>query len=151
MIDIPDLDALAARVGQEIAVSEWVAISQSQVNQFASLTDDHQWIHVDPERARQESPFGSTVVHGFLTLAMVPTLMRRALRLPSVRMALNYGTNRVRFVSPVPAGARIRGRFTPVSIAKRGGGTDVTWSVTVEREQADKPCCVAEFIVRYVL
>src|SRR4051812_20642699 len=109
MIEI-DPKTLGGRTGDEVGVSDWLEISQARIDRFADATDDHQWIHVDPARAASESPFETTVAHGFLTLSLVPALLRATLRLPA-RMTLNYGSNRVRFVSPVPAGARVRGRF----------------------------------------
>ena len=149
MIDIQDLAALRDRIGQEIAVSDWIEITQQRIDRFAEATDDRQWIHVDPVRAASESPFKTTIAHGFLTLSLVSVLMKQALSFGSVRMAINYGVNRVRFISPLPAGARIRGRFTPIAVDDTGGAVQVTWSVTIEREHTDKPCAVVEWIVRY--
>jgi acyl dehydratase len=119
------------------------------LERLADATEDRQWIHIDPKRAAAESPFETTIAHGFLTLSLVSVLTRHALSFGNVRMAINYGLNRVRFVSPVPAGARIRGRFTPIAVVDADGGVQVTWSVTIEREHSDKPCLVAEWIVRY--
>jgi acyl dehydratase len=149
MIDIPDLGMLRERIGQELAVSDWIEVTQSRIDQFADATDDRQWIHVDRARAAAESPFRTTIAHGFLTLSLVSALMRRALTFSHLRMAINYGTNRVRFIAPVPADARIRGRFTPTAIDEAGGGVQVTWNVIIEREGGDKPCCVVEWLVRY--
>jgi acyl dehydratase len=149
MIDIPDLGALRARLGQEVAVSEWVDVSQQRIDAFAAATDDPQWIHTDPARARTESPYGTTVAHGFLTLSLVSVMSRQAMRIGNLRLAVNYGVNRVRFVAPVEAGSRIRGRFAPIALEESGGGVQVTWRITVEREHGDKPCCVAEWVVRY--
>ena len=146
---IPDIAALRARLGVELAVSDWLEVTQQRIDQFAEATDDRQWIHTDPARAASESPFKHTIAHGFLTLSLVSVLARRAMSFDGVRMAINYGVNRVRFVAPVPAGSRIRGRFTPVAVDDAGGGVQVTWSVTIDREHADKPCCIAEWIVRY--
>jgi acyl dehydratase len=151
VIEIADVLGLQADIGREVAVSEWFDVSQSRIDRFADATEDRQWIHVDAERAAKESPYGTPIAHGFLTLSLVPILLRSAFDFPGVRLAVNYGLNRVRFVSPVPAGARIRGRFTPLSVAPRDDGADVTWAVTIEREHGDKPCCVAECIVRYYL
>jgi acyl dehydratase len=151
MIDIPDISALRQRIGQEIAVSDWVQISQDRITRFAETTDDRQWIHVDPARAAAESPFQTTIAHGFLTLSLVSALLRNAIRFPAQRIGINYGVNRVRFVAPVPAGARIRGRFSPAAVEDVSGGYQVTWAITIEREGADRPCCVAEWIVRYLL
>jgi acyl dehydratase len=149
MVDIPDLGALRARLGQEVAVSEWVEVSQERIDEFAAATDDRQWIHTDPVRARTESPYGTTIAHGFLTLSLVSVMSRQAMRIGNLRLAVNYGVNRVRFVAPVEAGSRIRGRFAPVALEESGGGMQVTWQITVEREHGDKPCCVAEWVVRY--
>lgn len=149
MTDIPDIAALRERLDRELAVSDWLEVTQQRIDQFAEATDDRQWIHVDPARAASESPFKRTIAHGFLTLSLVSALARQAMSFGGVRMAINYGVNRVRFVSPVPAGSRIRGRFTPAAVDAAGGGVQVTWSVTIEREHADKPCAVIEWIVRY--
>ena len=121
MIEI-DPRTLAGRAGEEIGVSDWLEISQGRIDSFADATDDHQWIHVDPARAAADSPFETTVAHGFLTLALVPALLRATIRLPA-RMTLNYGSNRVRFVSPVPAGARIRGAVLNYVLYVFGAGT----------------------------
>jgi acyl dehydratase len=144
-----DVASLSEHLGDEVAVSDWLEITQERIDRFAEATDDHQWIHVDPARAGTESPFQATVAHGFLTLSLVSALARQALTIGRVRMAVNYGVNRVRFMSPVPAGSRIRGRFTLAAVGDADGGIQVTWSVTVEREHAGKPCCVAEWLVRY--
>jgi acyl dehydratase len=144
-----DLSELKARVGQEIGVSDWMDVAQQRVNEFGDAIDDHQWIHVDPVRAAAESPFKTTIAHGFLTLSLISVLLRNTIALRDVRMAINYGLNRVRFVSPVPAGTRIRGRFVLSAVEDNGGAIQATWSVTVEREGQQKPCCVAEWLVRY--
>ena len=149
MIGTIDVVELADHLGDEVAVSDWLDITQQRIDRFAEATEDHQWIHVDPARAAAESPFHTTIAHGFLTLSLVSALARQALTIGRIRMAINYGVNRVRFISPVPAGSRIRGRFTLAAVDEAGGGIHVTWSVTVEREGADKPCCVAEWLVRY--
>src|SRR5207247_1065029 len=130
-------------------VSDWLEVSQARIDQFAEATADRQWIHVDPVRAASESPFKTTIAHGFLTLALVTALMASAITFIGIRIALNYGLNRVRFMAPVLAGARVRGRFSPLAVKHADGGVQVTWSVTIEREQGDKPCCTAEWIVRY--
>jgi acyl dehydratase len=149
MTVLTDLAALRERLGDEVAVSDWLEVTQARIEQFADATDDRQWIHVDPARAAAQSPFGATVAHGFLTLSLLSTLARRAMTMPEVHMGINYGLNRVRFLSPVTAGSRIRARFRPVAVAEIGGTVQVTWAVTVEREGGDRPCCVAEWIVRY--
>jgi len=146
---IESIAALANYSGKEVAVSDWLEVSQERIDQFAEASEDRQWIHLDRERAARESPFKTTIAHGFLTLSLLSALARLALSVGGVRMGINYGLNRVRFVSPVPAGARIRGRFTLASLEEIKGGVQLTWNVTVEREGSDKPCCVAEWLVRY--
>jgi acyl dehydratase len=149
MIQIDDVRALQTRIGEEIAVSDWFEISQQRIDQFAAATGDSQWIHVDPARAAVDSPFKTTIAHGFLTLSLLSSLIRDAMTFSGVRMAINYGLNRVRFIAPVPSGARVRARITAAAVAETGDSVQVTWGVTVERERGDKPCCVAEWIVRY--
>jgi len=149
MIEI-DPRTLAGRAGEEVGVSEWLEISQARIDRFADATDDHQWIHVNPARAAADSPFKTTIAHGFLTLSLVPSLLRATIRVPA-RMTLNYGSNRVRFASPVPTGSRVRGRFTVTAVQDLPDALQVTWGVIVEREGGTKPSCVAEWIVRYYL
>jgi acyl dehydratase len=150
LVDMRDLAALRALIGQEIAVSDWVDVSQDRISQFAETTEDRQWIHVDAARAATESPAGATIAHGFLTLSLVSVLTRTAVSFAGLRLAINYGLNRVRFVSPVRSGSRIRGRFTPLAVEDvSDGGVQVTWGITVERDGGDKPACVAEWLVRY--
>ena len=139
---------LESRVGQEIAVSPWVPMPQERIDLFAKATEDYQWIHVDPARAKA-SPFGSTIAHGFLTLSMLPKLTESTFEFSDRKMGVNYGLNKVRFTAPVPAGAQIRGRFTLAKYEKLDGGVQTTWSVTVEREGGDKPVMVAETISRH--
>src|SRR5947208_16107148 len=148
MIDV-DVHTLRDRIGQEIAVSDWLEVSQARINQFADATGDHQWIHVDAARAATESPFKTTIAHGFLTLSLMSALIRESIQFTGLRMAINYGLNRVRFVSPVPSGTRIRARIAPAAVDEISGGFQVTWQVTIERERSEKPCCVAEWLVRY--
>jgi acyl dehydratase len=143
------LHDLRARVGQEVATSEWLEIAQDRINLFADATGDHQWIHVDVERAREETSFKGTIAHGFLTLSLVSAMMRSALAVRGLRMTINYGLNRVRFVSPVPAGCRIRARAVLNALENVADAVQATWNITVEREGADKPCLVAEWLVRY--
>ena len=149
MVDITDVRLLRDRIGEEIAVGESFEVTQARIDQFAAATGDEQWIHVDPARAAAESPFKTTIAHGFLTLSLLSSLIRDAMTFHGLRMAINYGMNRMRFVSPVPAGSRIRARFMPVSVEDASGSVQVTWQVTIDREHSDKPCCVAEWIVRY--
>lgn len=139
---------LDSRVGQEVAVSPWVEISQDRIDEFAKATGDFQWIHVDQERAKQ-SPFGSTIAHGFLTLSLLPMMTESTFTLTDRRMGINYGVNKVRFTSPVPVGSRIRGRFTLTRLDPVDGGVQTTWSVVVEREGSDKPVMVAETLSRH--
>ena len=148
MIDIADVRTLADGIEQELAVSDWLEVTQDRINRFAEATEDRQWIHVDVARA-EASPFRTTIAHGFLTLSLISALGQRAMRIGGLRMAINYGLNRVRFTSPVPAGSKIRGRFAPAAVTEETGCVQVTWLVTVEREGIDKPCCVAEWVVRY--
>jgi acyl dehydratase len=149
MIEISDVTTLRARIGEEIAVGDWFEISQARIDQFADATGDHQWIHVDAARAAVESPFKTTIAHGFLTLSLVSTLIRAAIQMTGLRMAINYGLNKVRFVSPVPAGSRVRARIAPLAVEDVKDGLQVTWKVTIEREHGDKPACVVEWLVRY--
>ncbi len=149
MIAIPNLERLRELAGREVGTSDWVVMSQERIQAFADVTGDHQWIHVDPERARAETPFEGTIAHGFLTLSLLSALMQNALAIGGLRMAINYGLNRVRFVSPVPAGARIRARVSLDQVIDVEGGVQGTWSITVEREHYEKPCLVAEWLVRY--
>ena len=139
---------LENRVGEEIAVSPWVEMAQERIDLFAKATEDFQWIHVDPEKAKQ-SPFGSTIAHGFLTLSMLPKLTESTFEFSDRKMGVNYGLNKVRFTAPVPSGSRIRGRFTLAKYEKIGGGVQVTWGVSIERDGADKPVCIAEAIGRH--
>lgn len=146
---IESVAGLSEHVGQEVAVSDWLEVSQERINQFAEATEDRQWIHTDPERAARESPFKETIAHGFLTLSLLSELGKLAMSVGGVRMGINYGLNRVRFVRAVPARSRIRGRFTLVALEEIKGGVQATWGVTVERDGIDKPCCVVEWLVRY--
>jgi acyl dehydratase len=148
MIDI-DVRTLASRVGEALAVSGWLEVTQERINQFADATGDHQWIHVDPVRATAELPSKSTIAHGFLTLSLLSALIRESIRFTGLRMAINYGLNRVRFVSPVPSGSRIRARITLQAVDAVSGGVQVTWLATIEKEGGDKPAGVAEWVVRY--
>lgn len=139
---------LAAQVGQEVAVSDWITVTQQHINLFAEATGDHQWIHVDVERAKK-GPFGAPIAHGFLTLSLIPQFFENAITVEDVRMGVNYGLNKVRFVAPVPVDSKLRAR---VKLLKSedidNGGKQNTWEVTVEREGASKPVCVAESLSR---
>ena len=142
--NIADLQPL---VGQEIAVSDWITVDQDRIDKFADATGDHQWIHVDPVRAKA-GPFGATVAHGFLTLSLLPELSAKAFAITNTRMGVNYGLNRVRFPAPVPCGSRLRGRFKLLAYEPIEGGAQITTEVTMEREGSDKPVCVAESVAR---
>jgi len=146
---IESLDALAACVGQELACSEWIEITQARIQQFADVTGDQQWIHTDPERARRDSPFKAAVAHGYLTLSLLPMIFASCLRVDSLAMAINYGLDRVRFPAPVLSGQRVRGRLTLDRLEPIAGGMQAHWSATIEIEDGDKPACVALMLARY--
>ena len=148
VLHIANLADLRDKVGQQIVVSDWLQVGQDRIDAFAECVGDHQWIHVDAERARRESPFGTTIAHGFLTLSLLSKLLGESIRFQSAKMGVNYGFNRVRFTGPVPAGSRVRGRFTLKNLDEIQGGVQMTWDVTVDREGDDKPCLVAEWVTR---
>jgi len=143
---------LKTKVGVETHVSDWMQIDQDRINRFADATEDHQWIHVDVEKAKNESPYGTTIAHGFLTLSLLPMLAREEAgdkpRYPGVKMGVNYGLNKVRFPAPVKVDARIRARVTLQEVSEVTGGLQLVRVVTMEVEGSDKPCCVAEAISR---
>ncbi|WP_030388733.1 MaoC family dehydratase [Streptomyces sp. NRRL S-241] len=141
-------EELHAGVGESLGPSAWLEVDQKRIDLFADATGDHQWIHVDPERAAG-GPFGSTIAHGYLTLSLLPSLVPQVMRVEGMRMGLNYGTNKVRFPAPVPVGSRLRATAVITEVAEAGGGVQVTATVTVEREGGDKPVCVAESVSRY--
>ncbi|MDT5268714.1 MAG: hypothetical protein QOH49_900 [Acidobacteriota bacterium] len=149
MIEIESVKKLGELVGRDVAVSEWIEVSQERINQFAEATEDRQWIHTDPERAARESPFKRTIAHGFLTLSLLSEMGRTAMKVGGVRMGINYGLDRVRFIAPIPAGSRVRGSFYLAKFQEGEGWSLATWSVTVEREGGDNMCCVANWLVRY--
>jgi acyl dehydratase len=139
---------LAALQGQDVATSPWLTITQQQVNLFADATGDHQWIHIDPEKARS-GPFGAPIAHGFLTLSLIPQFFASAFKVSAQRMGVNYGLNKVRFTSPVPVGSRLRAHMKLLAVQPIDqGGSQFTWAVTVEREGETKPVCIAESLVR---
>ena len=142
------LAELAACVGQEVAVTDWFTVTQQHIDQFAAATGDHQWIHVDPERAKA-GPFGATIAHGYLTLSMLAGFLGGVVQVRDVRMGVNYGLNKVRFMAPVPVGSRLRARVTLLDAQPLEGGMQLAWRSTIEREGADKPVCVAEPLARY--
>ncbi|MER7517680.1 MaoC family dehydratase [Streptomyces sp. NPDC126499] len=141
-------EELRAGVGEQLGYSDWLEIEQKRIDQFAEATGDHQWIHVDPERAAA-GPFGTTIAHGYLTLSLLPVLVPQIMRVEGMKMGINYGTNKVRFPSPVPVGSRLRATAVLTEVTEAGGGVQVTATVTVEREGGDKPVCVAESVSRY--
>jgi acyl dehydratase len=147
---IEGIEQLKTLIGQEVGVSDWFEIEQSRINDFADATEDHQWIHIDVERAKTDSPFHSSIAHGFLTLSLLPHLVSQAVKVQGdFKMGINYGLNRLRFVSPVPSGSRVRARLTLQSVEDVPGGNQITWSVTCETEGGQKPALVAEWLVRY--
>jgi acyl dehydratase len=144
------LQSLKDCVGREIAVTGWLLVTQERILQFAEATEDRQWIHVDPERAQRESPYGATIAHGFLTLSLMSHFMREAIKLPSeVRQTINCGLNRVRFTAPVRAGEKIRARVRLQSCRELPGSVEAVFDITIETEGAEMPRCVAEWILRY--
>ena len=147
-IEIRSLEELKQWVGKEIAVSDWMQVTQERINLFADATGDHQWIHVDPVRAAAESPFGTTIAHGYLTLSLLPHMMMETLALSGSKISINYGLNRVRFAAPVRSNDRIRTRFSLTSLEDISGGVQLTWHALVEIEGGHKPACVAEMIAR---
>ncbi|MGH8789684.1 MAG: MaoC family dehydratase [Cupriavidus necator] len=155
MRTIATLEELEGLQGQEVAVSDWIEVTQQQVNQFADATGDHQWIHIDVERAKKESPYGGPIAHGFLTLSLLPKFMHNALHMPS-KIGVNYGLNRVRFTAPVPVGSKLRARIKLLKVERLDPlpkspelvGAQSTWEVTIERQGSDRPVCVAESISR---
>ncbi len=142
------LAELPSLKGQQIGVSEWFEVTQDRVNTFADATDDHQWIHVDPERATAESPFGGPIGHGFLTLSLFVPMWSQVLQVTDITMGVNYGLNKVRFPAPVPVGARIRLVATLLDVEEVKGGVQLTVAGVVEREGSDKPVCVLESLTR---
>jgi acyl dehydratase len=149
-IVLETVQSLKNFVGREIATTDWLLVTQDRIRQFAEATEDRQWIHVDPERARQESPYGATIAHGFLTLSLLSYFLGQAIRMPrDVRMSVNYGLNRVRFPSPVRAGTEIHARVTLQSLKELPDSVEAVFGVSMEGKTAAKPCCVAEWVVRY--
>jgi len=144
------LQSLKDYIGNEITTTAWMAVTQERIQQFADATEDHQWIHVDPKRAQRESPYGATIAHGFLTLSLMSRLMKEAIQLPvDVRQTINYGLNRVRFPAPVRAGEKIRAHVRLLSCRELPASVEAIFEITVETEGGNKPCCVAEWILRY--
>ena len=150
MIRIANLASLRERVGEQLAVGDWVTVDQPMIDKFADATGDHQWIHIDAERAKK-GPFGTTIAHGFLTLSLLPRLAESAIKIDDVRMGVNYGLNRVRFPAPVPSGSRLRARMKLLGYEPIDGGAQLVMEVTMDREGSDKPVCVAETVSRRYL
>ncbi len=146
---VENLDALRDLLGREFAITDWFEVTQERIRQFAEATEDRQWIHLDADRARRESPYGTTIAHGFLTLSLISHFSKQALEMKSgVGMIINYGLNRVRFPTPVPAGSKLRARFTLQSLKDVGNASEVVFSVVVEVQSQPKPACVAEWVIR---
>ncbi|WP_225838361.1 MaoC family dehydratase [Streptomyces sp. NK08204] len=143
-------DELKAAVGEQLGYTDWLEVDQKRIDLFAEATGDHQWIHVDPEKAAG-GPFGTTIAHGYLTLSLLPIFGPQLINVEGAKMGVNYGTNKVRFPSPVPVGSRLRSTGTITGVEDVKGGVQVTVTFTVEREGGDKPVCVAESVVRYYL
>ena len=143
------LASLAGRIAQEIGVSDWLTVSQARIDQFADATGDHQWIHQDAARAATESPYGTTIAHGFLTLSLATRLLADTITVDDARMVINYGCDRVRFVSAVPAGSQVRGRFSIAAVEDTRDSVQVAWGVVIAREGHDQPCVVLDWRVRY--
>ncbi|HKB61957.1 MAG TPA: MaoC family dehydratase [Burkholderiales bacterium] len=142
------IEELKHLVGKEVAVTDWLAVTQERIDGFADATEDHQWIHVDRERAGRKSPYGTTVAHGFLSLSLLPYLLGQAIEIQGTRLGINYGLNRVRFTGPVPAGSCVRARFRLDAVEDIPKGVQTTWNVTLERKGEAKPVLVAEWITR---
>ncbi|MFA3836342.1 MaoC family dehydratase [Streptomyces aureus] len=144
------VEELRAAVGEQLGYSDWVEIEQKRIDQFADATGDHQWIHVDPERAK-DGPFGTTIAHGYLTLSLLPLFGPQLIKVDGMKMGVNYGTNKVRFPAPVPVGSRLRATAKITGVDDVPGGVQVSVAFTVERDGGEKPVCVAESVSRYYL
>jgi acyl dehydratase len=150
LVVLDDPQSLKEFVGREIGVTGWLSLTQKRIEQFAEATEDRQWIHLDRERARRESPYGATIAHGFLTLSLVSYFVREAIEIRGgVRMAVNYGLDHVRFPSPIRSESKIRARIAVRTLKELSDAVEVAFNVTIESENSDKPCCVAEWVVRY--
>jgi acyl dehydratase len=147
MLTLNGIDELKSRVGDELGVSDWVDVTQENIDAFAGVTGDDQWIHVDPERAK-ETPFGGTIAHGYYTLSLAPRFSYELFNLEGVAMGINYGLNKVRFPAPLPVGSKVRMRMTLQDVEDIPGGAQITMKLTFEREGGDKPVCVAEALSR---
>ena len=149
LVTVASADELKALAGQEIGVTDWLEVTQERINQFADATGDHQWIHLDQGRAEKESPYGTTIAHGFLTLSLVSQFIRETVEFAGLRMAINYGLNRVRFPAAVRSGSKVRARVVLQGVKDLADGLEAVYLITVENDKSDKPCCVAEWVVRY--
>jgi len=147
VVTLNGIDDIKARTGQELGVSDWIEVTQADINAFADATGDHQWIHVDPERAK-DTPFGGTIAHGYYTLSLAPRFSYEIYTIEGVAFALNYGLNRVRFISPVPVNSRVRMRAAIASVEDIPGGVQLANTLTFEREGGERPVCVAESLTR---
>lgn len=146
---VVDIKELRSLVGQELGASDWYLVTQDEINKFAAATHDHQWIHVDPERAKKESPFGTTIAHGYYTLALAPFLLPQILTVTGIRMGVNYGLNKLRFTSPVRVGRRLQLKATMQAVDDITGGVQVTLGLAFQVEGESKPACVADAVYRY--
>jgi acyl dehydratase len=146
-LTLTGLDDLKARVGDELGVSDWHEVTQDAIDQFADVTGDHQWIHVDPERAK-DTPFGGTIAHGYYSVSLIPRFSYELFSLEGVAFGLNYGANKIRFPAPLPVGSKVRMRMTLQDVTDIAGGAQITMLCTLEREGGDKPVCVAETLSR---
>jgi acyl dehydratase len=146
---VENLDALKDLIGREFAITEWFEVTQQRIQQFAEATEDRQWIHLDSDRAQKDSPYGTTIAHGFLTLSLLSHFSKQALQIrDGVGMIINYGLNRVRFSAPVPAGSNVRARFTLQSLKDVGNSSEAVFSVVIEVQNQSKPACLAEWVIR---
>lgn len=151
LTEIPRLQDLPQRLGEEVAQSDWLLITQERVDLFAEATGDRQWIHVDVARAERESPFGGPIAHGYLTLSLLAKFLHDSIKVGNVRMGVNYGCNRVRFTSPVRVGKSVRARYKLAAYEEIAGGAQVTWNATVDIQGSDKPACIVEMLSRWYL
>ena len=142
------LAEVKSHIGEEVAFSDWIKIEQSQINSFADSTNDHQWIHTDETRANKESPYGSTIAHGFLTLSLIPSFLESCIQYPFSKTSINYGLNKVRFPSPVRVNSLVRGRFQIKEIHDIEGGVQIEWLMTIDIQGVEKPACVADMLIR---
>ena len=148
MRTITGIDELRTLAGQEAGCSDWIGIDQQRINDFAAATGDRQWIHVDVERAARESPYRTTIAHGYLTLSLLPMLFQETLRIEGLRLLVNYGLDRVRFPAPVRVGSRLRARFTLTALTPFDGGMQLQWEAVIECEGSAKPVCIAATLMR---